>query len=336
MNLQQRIKLLAKLGNYLLENNDEWQSVKQYAYHKNSWFTLAFIDLACNNIVHYFLRENLLGDWAKKYNVPDEQKCLQTIGIVMAGNIPLVGFHDFLSVFISGHKQLIKLSSKDDVLLPFLINKLISWDADTKSMISISDILKNCDAYIATGSNNSGRYFEYYFGKYPSVIRKNRTSVAVLDGTESTTTLDLLADDMMLYFGLGCRNVTKLFVPDDYDFVPLLTALKRYNYLLDEHKYRHNFDYQLALQIMNNKLYMNSDALIVTENESLFSPISVVNYSFYKDENDLLFLENNESIQCIAGNKYLPFGATQQPSLNDYADGVDTMQFLMNLSQKMG
>jgi len=328
MNLTQRIQLLAKLGDYLQENNTEWQAVKQRAYEANAWFAPEFIDLACENIARYFLQKNLLTDWAEKYAVPNEQNHQQTVGIVMAGNIPLVGFHDFLCAFISGYKQLIKLSSKDNVLLPFLINKIIAWNADAASVVAFSDSLRHCNAYIATGSNNSGRYFEYYFGKYPSIIRKNRTSAAVLTGAESSTELDLLCDDMMLYFGLGCRNVTKLLVPESYRFEPLLNALKRYNYFFDFHKYKHNFDYQLALLQMNSKFYMNSGAVILTENEALFSPISVVHYDFYKEEKELSFLKNNESIQCLIGNQYLPFGKAQQPTLSDYADGVDTMHFL--------
>ena len=331
MNLRQRITLLTKLGDYLRENSAEWQAAKQRAAEANAWFAPEFTDLACANITRCFLQENLLTDWAKKYAVPDEQNAPKLVGFVMAGNIPLVGFHDFLCAFVSGHRQLIKLSSKDNVLLPFLINKLTAWNADVASVVAFSDMLRHCDAYIATGSNNSGRYFEYYFGKYPSIIRKNRTSVAVLSGAESSEELHLLCDDMMLYFGLGCRNVTKLFVPKNYDFTPLLNALKRYNYFLDFHKYKHNFDYQLALLQMNSRFYMNSGAVIFSENESLFSPISVAHYGFYEDEKELSFLKNNEGVQCIIGRQYLPFGTAQQPALNDYADGVDTMRFLINL-----
>jgi hypothetical protein len=331
MNLPQRIELLTKLGDFLRENNAEWQAAKQRAYEANAWFAPEFIDLACDNIAHYFLQENLLAAWAEKYAILEQQNNPQTVGMVMAGNIPMVGFHDFLCAFISGHKQVVKLSSKDNVLLPFLMDKLIAWNADVASVVAFCDTLKHCNAYIATGSNNSGRYFEYYFGKYPSIIRKNRTSAAVLTGSESDKELNLLCDDMMLYFGLGCRNVTKLFVPKNYRFEPLLNALKRYDYFLDFYKYKHNFDYQLALLQMNSKFYMNSGAVIFTENESLFSPVSTVHYGFYEDEKELSFLKNKEEVQCIVGAQYLPFGKTQQPALNDYADGVDTMRFLMNL-----
>lgn len=331
MNLQQRINVLAKLGNYLLENNDEWKAVKQQAFEVNAWFAPEFIDLSCENIANQFLQSDKLQNWATQYTVPDETADTQTVGIVMAGNIPLVGFHDFLCVFISGNKQLIKLSSKDNVLLPFLIKKLIAWDAEAANVVAFADTLKNCDAYIATGSNNSGRYFEYYFGKYPAIIRRNRTSIAIISGDETKEELQMLCNDIMLYFGLGCRNVTKLFVPQQYDFVPLINELKRFDYYLDFHKYKHNFDYQLTLLIMNSRLYMNSGAVILTENESLFSPISIVHYTHYEHGYDFDSLINDDNIQCIVGKHFIPFGATQQPVLTEYADGIDTMRFLMDL-----
>jgi hypothetical protein len=198
--------------------------------------------------------------------------------------------------------------------------------------VSFAERLNNCDAYIATGSNNSGRYFDYYFGKYPHIIRRNRTSVAVLDGSETQEELDLLANDIQLYFGLGCRNITQLFVPREYDFLPLLNASRKYEHFLDFHKYKHNFDYHLALLIMGNRYYMNNDSLILTENESPFSPVSQVHYTFYDDKTQAEnALENNGDIQCVVGHGHIPFGMAQSPSLNDYADGVDTMAFLMAL-----
>ncbi len=252
----------------------------------------------------------------------------------MAGNIPLVGFHDFLCVFVSGHKAIIKPSSKDEVLIKYIAQKFFEWNNDAKNYISFRENLKNCDAYIATGSNNSSRYFEYYFSKYPNIIRKNRTSVAVLQGDETKEDLSLLADDMQLYYGMGCRNVTKLFVPKDYDFIALLDALKKYNYFIDFHKYKNNYDYQLALLIMNRKFYMTNDSIILTENESVFAPVSQVNYSFYDDlKTAAESLKNNADIQCIVGKNFIPFGTAQSPSLTDYADGMDTMQFLKQLSR---
>jgi hypothetical protein len=264
--------------------------------------------------------------------VIDVQAVPKNVGVVMAGNIPLVGFHDFLCVFISGHQQTIKASSKDDILIKFLVKKLYEWEITIQNYVSFAENLKNCDAYIATGSNNSSRYFDYYFGKFPNVIRRNRTSVAVLDGTETEEELDKLSDDIQLYFGLGCRNVTKLYMPKDYDFVPLLDALRKYDHYFLYHKYKHNYDYQLAIQMMGNKFYMTNESIVLAENESIFSPVSQVNYEYY-DSKALLkeSLKGNNDIQCIVGKGFIDFGKAQQPSLTDYADGVDTMAFLMNI-----
>ena len=250
----------------------------------------------------------------------------------MAGNIPLVGFHDLLCVFISGHKAIIKPSSKDDVLIKHLGKKLTEWDHRVSDLISFEEMLKNCDAYIATGSNNSARYFEYYFKKYPHIIRRNRTSVAVLDGDETRKELDNLADDVHLYFGMGCRNVTKIFVPNDYDFVTLLDSFKKYNYFKDHHKYRNNYDYYLTLHILNRKFYMTNESIILVENPSIFSPISQLNYEFYTDKGQVRkTLESLEDLQCAVGHDYIPFGQAQLPSLTDYADGIDTVKFLTEL-----
>ena len=171
----------------------------------------------------------------------------------MAGNIPMVGFHDFLSVFISGHYQTIKLSEKDNQLLKHLVLKMYEWDSKMKEYAQFASLLKGCDAYIATGSNNSARYFEQYFAKYPSIIRKNRTSIAILDGTETNEYLEKLSDDIHLFFGLGCRNVTKIYVPEEYNFLPLLQSFHQYKYFADHHKYKNNYDYNLSIQLMNNR-----------------------------------------------------------------------------------
>ena len=250
----------------------------------------------------------------------------------MAGNIPLVGFHDWLCIFISGHKALIKLSSKDQVLIKHLLEKMATWSAEVTSVIEFSEMLKGCDAYIATGSNNSSRYFEYYFKKYPHIIRRNRTSVAILSGRETKEELEQLADDIYLYFGLGCRNVTKVYVSVDYDFVPLLEAFKKYNYLADHHKYKNNYDYNLALHLINKKYYMTNGSILLIEDPSLFSPISQLNYEFYNDKNELTSkLPVKQDLQCIVGKGFTPFGKSQSPAIADYADGVDTLRFLSNL-----
>lgn len=334
MILQERIELLCRLGQYISSDDAEWQAVKERAYNQNQWFVPEFIESATSNIAQHFLLKALLENWAAQYHIPSAPIQPLQIGIVMAGNIPLVGFHDLLCVFVSGHYAVVKLSSKDEVLMKHLVKKMYEWDVRVQNWISFADRLNGLDAYIATGSNNSSRYFDYYFGKYPHIIRRNRTSVAVLDGTESPETLSLLADDVLQYFGLGCRNVTQVYVPKDYDFIPLLNALKKYPEFIDYHKYKHNFDYHLALLIMGGKYYMNNDTVILTENNSPFSPVSQLHYSFYTDRAELLNqLKRDESIQCIVGSGLVPFGAAQQPQLIDYADGVDTMAFLKGLTK---
>lgn len=332
MILQERIQLLARLGEYMLNKEEEWLSVQDRAYRENAWFIPEFIEKAVTQIATRFLQPELLLDWARKYEIPNDLTNSKNVGIVMAGNIPLVGFHDFLSVFVSGHSMTIKTSSKDEFLIKHLIKKLYEWENTIQNQVSFAEQLKGCDAYIATGSNNSGRYFDYYFGKYPNIIRRNRTSVAILDGTETEKELELLADDIQLYFGLGCRNITQLHVPEGYDFIPLLDTLKNYAYLIDYHKYKHNYDYHLALLIMGNKYYMNNDSIILTENSSPFSPVSQVHYRFYTDKQQREEeLDGNQDIQCIVGKKHVPFGQAQFPGLMDYADGVDTMAFLKSL-----
>ena len=330
MDLHHRIDIMVRLGEYMQNDNEIFKSIKQKAQFENPWFTQEFIDLAVDNITNNFLQKDKLETWAKKYNVKDV--AAKNIGIVMSGNIPLVGFHDLLSVFISGHNAAIKPSSKDEVLIKHLVQKMIEWDERVTQKIFFAFQLKGCDAYIATGSNNSARYFEYYFNKYPSIIRRNRTSLAVIDNTETKSELEKLADDIQTYFGLGCRNVTKLYVPYEYDFIPLLNALKKYDYFLDFHKYKHNYDYQLALLIMNSKFYMNNGSILLTENLSSFSPVSQMNYEYYSNIDSLdERLKSDDDIQCIVGHNFLNFGMSQSPQLNDYADGIDTMKFLSEL-----
>lgn len=337
MNLQQRIEILVRLGNYLAagasDNPPEpWRSVMQQAYAKNNWFLPVFQQTAARQLADRFLQGDALRNWAQQYGLT-EPETPRTVGIVMAGNIPLVGFHDFLCVYISGHQQRIKLSSKDDVLLRHLVAQMISWEPAVAERVLFADTLKNCDAYIATGSNNSARYFDHYFGRYPSIIRRNRTSVALLTGNETTTELDALADDIMLYFGLGCRNVTQVYVPEGYDFRALLHALRKYSYFFDHHKYRSNYDYQLAIYIMNNRYYMTNDCIVLAESNEHFSPIGTLHYCFYKGNPEALAaeLKKEQQVQAVAGAGGLPFGTAQQPSLTAYADGVDVMDFLGTL-----
>jgi len=330
MKLQNRIEILIKLKEYLFANSEEWQLVKKTASIHNGWFTSEFIDLSINNIIERYLSKYDLLKWVIDYPIIDPP-LPKNVGIVMAGNIPMVGFHDFLAVFISGHHQTIKLSDKDNQLLKHLVQKMYDWDSEIKQSIQFASLLKGCDAYIATGSNNSARYFEQYFSKYPSIIRKNRTSIAILAGTETNEVLEKLSDDIHVFFGLGCRNVTKIYVPEEYDFLPLIQSFHRYKYFSDHHKYKNNYDYNLSIQLMNNRYYMTNESTLLVENDSIFSPISQLNYSFYNNKETLIEnLKNNQEIQCIVGLD-IPFGKAQQPRLSDYADGIDTMNFLINL-----
>jgi Acyl-CoA reductase (LuxC) len=337
MNLQHRIDLLVRLGQYILSDDEAWLETKDRASRENGWFTPAFINLSGENIARSFLQKDILEAWAVSYKLPAQNKMPRQVGIIMAGNIPLVGFHDWLCVFISGHKAIIKASSKDQVLIKHLVGKITEWSESTSSedagnQTVFAEMLKGCDAYIATGSNNSSRYFEYYFGKYPNIIRRNRTSAAILLGDESASDLEKLADDVFLYFGLGCRNVTKMYVPQDYNFIPLIEAFKKYNYLADHHKYKNNYDYNLALHLLNKKYYMTNGSILIVEEPALFSPISQLNYEYYNNAERLGgYLKNNEDLQCLIGKNFIPFGQSQTPSITDYADGADTLKFLSQL-----
>lgn len=334
MYLKQRLDLLEKLGNYISSDNDNWLNAIEKAHRENGWFTPEFINLSLRNISSEYLQRHKLEEWVKKYKIAEETANPKNVGIVMAGNIPLVGFHDFLCAFVSGHKQTIKPSSKDETLIRHLIKILYDWNSNVETNVSFADRLKGSDAYIATGNNNSSRYFEYYFGKYPHIIRRNRTSVAILTGNETMEDLSKLADDVYQYFGLGCRNVTKIYVPGQYDFVPLLEAFKKYDQLADHNKYRNNYDYQLALLIMNKQYYMTNGSIILHEHPSEFSAISRLNYEFYNINNQeevVKSLSCNKNIQCVIGSGHLPFGSAQNPALNDFADGADTMLFLRGL-----
>jgi hypothetical protein len=316
----------------MLANREPWQRAKERASQENGWFVEAFIDLAINNISSEFLDRSKLTAFAHRYGVPDYPEKTSQVGVVMAGNIPLVGFHDFLCVLLSGHSLLMKPASKDEVLIKHLAEVLWQQFPETRQTVGISSMLKGCDAYIATGSNNTSRYFEYYFGKYPHIIRKNRTSAAILSGSESAQDLELLADDMLMYFGLGCRNVSKLFVPEEYNFVPLLGALNKYAWMADHHKFKNNYDYNLSLHLLNNKYYMTNGTLLLIEDKGLFSPISQVNYEYYDGDSPTESqLPAAETLQCLVSASGTGFGLVQSPSISSFADGVDTMKFLVHL-----
>lgn len=332
MDLQQRLDLLKKLGNYLLSNDEKLDQTIEKAHRENGWFTPEFIHLAINNITTQFLEKEKLLHWIEKYDLPKVTGKPKNVGVVMAGNIPLVGFHDFLCVFVSGHIQTVKPSSKDEVLIRHFVDKLTEWNSSVANYVRFGDMLKGCDAYIATGSNNSSRYFKYYFSKYPNIIRRNRTSVAIITGQENVKDLAKLADDVHQYFGLGCRNVTKIYVPHSYDFVPILDAFRKYGHLADHNKFRNNYDYQLALLIMNRQYYMTNGSIILTEQNAEFAAISRLHYDYYEDKEALSQqLAVNQNIQCIVSSDRVPFGTTQLPGLTDYADKIDSMLFLRRL-----
>jgi hypothetical protein len=331
MDLENRISILVELGKFMESDHPSWTSAKTRAFQHNAWFIPDFINLSIRQIAGRFLRRELLENWVQGYDFPTATPSPKQVGIVMAGNIPLVGFHDFLCCFLSGHVAHIKLSSKDAWLFPEIIQFMNKRNPADAEHIQTEPMLRSMNAYIATGSNNSARYFEYYFGKYPSLIRRNRTSVAVLDGNETADELHKLADDVFLYFGLGCRNVTQIRVPENYDFIPLLQAFRKYQWMADHNKYKNNFDYRLSLAILNKLYYMTNDCLLLIEDKSCFSPIAVLHYAFYKDLESRIDPADKENLQCVVGRDFLPFGSSQSPSLTDYADGVDTMKFLRSL-----
>jgi len=333
MNLQQRIKAFSKLGKAIIENKEKLKQGKQ-----NPWFTENNLEYALSEIGNSLSKENL-EKWTEKYPDLQTEKKAKRIGVITAGNIPLVGFHDFLSVLISGHKFTVKLSSKDDKLMPEIIKLLIKIEPEFKDYIFISENkLENFDAVIATGSNNSARYFEYYFGKYPHIIRKNRNSIAVLTGNETEKDLQLLADDIFLYFGLGCRSVSKLFLPDGYDLDNIFKNSLKYKDVINHNKYANNYDYNRAIYMMNLVEFKDNGIMLMKEDINMASPVSVVYYEYYsKIETVKQRLEiEKDKIQCVvAENKIIPdaihFGESQKPQLWDYADNVDTVEFLISL-----
>jgi hypothetical protein len=336
MNLEKRINLLADLGNYCISTDPAWITAQRRAHAANGWFIPEFIGLAVRGIATQYLGKEKLRAWTDNYRLPDQPVSPRTVGLTMAGNIPLVGFHDFLSIFISGHYQLIRPSGRDDILIRHLLQYLLTIEPDAAKYFAFADRLSGCDAYIATGSNNSARYFEYYFAKYPHIIRRNRTSIALLTGEETMRDLEYLADDVYQYFGLGCRNVTQLYVPENYDFLPLLQAFRKYNYLFQLTRYQHNYDYQLTILLLNKKIYMSNESILLTENDSPFSPISVLHYAYYRPGDPLppTLSGDHPDIQAIVGGQgsgFTPFGQAQQPRLEDYADGIDTLKFLRDL-----
>ena len=297
----------------------------------NPWFTEHNIRKSISGIVSMLQKEDL-ENWMNDYSF--EEKSPKNVGVIMAGNIPLVGFHDFLCVLISGNKIKAKLSSEDNLLLPFVSQLLMNLDERFADRIEFIHQLKEYEAVIATGSDNSARYFESYFSKVPHVIRKNRTSVAVISGNETEQELNAFAEDVFLYFGKGCRNVTKVIVPKGYDLNNLFKAFYPYKEIVNHNKYANNYDYNKAIYLMNQTELIENGFLLMKEDESLHSPLSVLNYHYIHNQNEVdNYLEQNkENIQCVVGTDYVPFGKAQSPSISDYADGVDTIQFLLSLN----
>lgn len=339
MNLEQKIQIFSQLGEELnVFSSEAYQPVRRKAEAHNRWFTQPAMDQAIIGI-QKMLDKDTLRQWLETYkNIPVSKP--QNIGVVMAGNIPMVGFHDFLSVLVSGHRLLAKLSSQDEILMKEITKLLIQIAPEYEEKIAFVDVLKGADAYIATGSNNSSRYFEYYFSKKPSIIRKNRNSCAILNQTESLEDLGALTKDLFVYFGLGCRNVSKIYVPEDYQFDNLLDTAKIWEDILRDHnKYSNNYDYNKAIYMLNETPFYDNGFLILKADEQMASPVATLHYETYQNQADLeqkIQAKENE-IQVIVSKEAwypgsLPFGQTQEPEPGDYADGIDTIDFLVNLA----
>lgn len=353
LTLNSRIQAFIKLGkvmglaaeSYTLPDNSfakEYPGLYdslQTANNQNPWFTPLNIAFALNAWKDT-LNEEAIESWLKSYKPFIKNSESRKVAVIMAGNIPLVGFHDFMCTLMAGHSFIGKLSSTDKVLLPAIANALCMIEPRFKQKIEFTEgFLKEFDAIIATGSNNTARYFDYYFSKYPHIIRKNRNGVAVLNGNEDNEGLKKLGIDICTYFGLGCRNISKVFIPEGFSPQKLYSAVEPFNKILFNHfKYMNNHNYQRSIYLLNNTPFLDNDAFILKESDQYSSPIPVLFYEYYKDIETLkkkLFLDD-EQIQCIAtdaftSEKTVPIGSTQNPGLADYADGIDTFKFLIEL-----
>ncbi len=340
MQIGDRIKALIQLGEQLREKDEFLDALMHRTEFHNPWFTKDNQRLAVQAIANQMLQPEKLEAWLGPYNV-SKASTRQTIGLVMAGNIPLVGFHDWLCVFAAGHRAQVKLSGKDPYLFPYVIRLLEKINPDTAVYTEIVPQLQGFDAVIATGSNNSARYFEAYFQSYPHIIRRNRHGVGVLTGGESIEDIRRLGVDIFRYFGLGCRNVSKLYLPRGYAFQPLLETLHEYRAIIQHTKYKNNFDYNYALLELNKTPYLNNGCLILLEDKSLSSRIATLHYEYYDDPTALedMLHQQADHIQCIIAaedglaQRTYSFGQAQYPELWDYADGVDTVEFLKDLGK---
>jgi hypothetical protein len=334
----ERIEVMVKLGEYLKDlQKDEIQGMIELANLENQWFTLENISLALHSIKSAFLNEEKINEWIEVYDEINQPK---KVGLILAGNIPAVGWNDIFCTFLSGHIALIKYSEKDKVIIPFLIKKLIELNPQAYNYFIQVERLMDYDGVIATGSDNTSRYFQSYFGHKPNIIRKNRNGIGVFDGSEDKNDFINLGKDIFTYFGLGCRNVSKLYVPRGYVFSSFLETLHyEYKELAHHNKYKNNFDYNIALFLLNKVNYLNNGCLIILEDQRFLSRIASLHYEFYDDkktlENHLNLYKDN--IQCIVsknrieGFEWFDLGQAQHPGLANYADGIDTMFFLSQL-----
>lgn len=326
------VKLGISLKKYLLSKNTQ---ILLEAEQQNAWFTQENLHFAISQIGEMLNKENLL-QWKEKYSIATN-KTPKTVVLILSGNIPLVGFHDLLCVLISGNKALIKLSHKDQKLYHFIYDLLVKINPTYKNSIQFTtQTINKIDAIIATGSNNSARYFDYYFSKYPHIIRKNRSSLAILSTDNTLNDFEQLADDLFLYFGLGCRNISFLFLPENFDFIRFFKGIEKYKDIIKHSKYSNNYLYQQTILTMNRIPFYDNDFCLFTQNYSLHSPIGVIHYAHYKKEEEItaFIAQNKEAIQCVVSNKKhtfktFPFGEAQKPTLSDYADDIDTLSFLI-------
>lgn len=341
MNTEKQISGLCKLSVFITEflnakpenfneNDNEFAALLRKSENENSWFTQESQRFALKQWADLLTEENIK-NWLSNYQIANSPK---KVGLILAGNIPMVGFHDVISVILNHHIALIKLSSKDQTLLPFLLKK---WSKFSEGNISyeLVDRLQNFDAVIATGSNNTARYLEHYFKDHLSIIRKNRTSISVLKGDETEKELQLLAEDIFRYYGLGCRNVTRLFIPENFKIDALFENFLNFKDVINHNKYGNNYEYNRAIYLLNLEPFWDNNFVMLKEDESLFSPLSVVNFTRYSDINEVQsFIKNNEKdIQTVVakpelGLNSIYFGEAQNPDLSTYADNVDTMRFL--------
>ena len=333
MTLKERISLFSSLGELIKNSLDaKFEEKINQAIQLNPWFTKHHIKTSFDSISQMLEEENLV-NWIGSYNLSETKS--KDVLIITAGNIPIVGFHDLLCVLICGHKAILKISSKDNILMKYIIELLISLDSRIADYIVIvDDIVKNkYDALIATGSDNSSKYFNYYFKDCKSIIRKNRRSVAILNGEETDEDLKQLAKDIFLYFGLGCRNVSKLYLPSGYDTDKLFNAFFDYKDVINHLKYSNNYDYNKTVYLMNSEKLLDNGFVLLKEDKSIQSPVATVFFEYYNNRSELNdFIEENKVLfQCIVSKDDIEFGQTQFPKINDYSDQIDTIEFLLSI-----